>query len=51
MDFFKRYEEMGEIFKPENVMHKNAIRVNTLKIKEEDLIKRLKKRKIKLEKI
>ncbi|MFP4567899.1 MAG: NOL1/NOP2/sun family putative RNA methylase [Candidatus Woesearchaeota archaeon] len=51
MDFLKRYEEMGEIFEPENIIQKKALRVNTLKITETDLIKRLKKRKIKLEKI
>ncbi len=42
---------MGVSFKSENVQHKQALRVNTLKIRDEDLIKRLKKKKVKLEKI
>ncbi len=51
MDFLKRYEDMGEIFDPLQVEVKQTIRINTLKINEEDLIKRLKKRKVKLKKI
>jgi NOL1/NOP2/sun family putative RNA methylase len=51
MDFLKRYEEMGEVFEPEEVKIKQALRVNTLKITEDELIKRLKTKGIKLEKI
>ena len=51
MDFLKRYEEMGELFEPKNVELKKAIRINTLKITEQEIIKRLKKKGVKLEKI
>ena len=51
MDFFKRYEEMGEVFDPLQVAHKSALRINTLKISEAQLVKRLKKRGVSLEKI
>ena len=51
MDFLKRYESMGETFEPGEVKLRKAIRINTLKISEEELVKRLKKKKVKLEKI
>ena len=51
MDFLKKYEDMGEIFIPEEVKHKNAFRINTLKISKDELISRLKKKKVKIEKI
>jgi NOL1/NOP2/sun family putative RNA methylase len=52
MNFFlKRYKEMGRELDPEKISIKQSIRVNTLKISEEELIPRLKKKKIKLKKI
>lgn len=51
MDFLKRYAEMGETFNPDDVKQKQALRINTLKIKEDDLLKRLKKKGVSLEKI
>ena len=49
--FLKRYKELGHDIDPSKITLKQAIRVNTLKISEEDLIKRLTKKKIKLKKI
>ncbi|MBU0667087.1 MAG: RsmB/NOP family class I SAM-dependent RNA methyltransferase [Nanoarchaeota archaeon] len=49
--FLRRYEELGEKFSPDNISLKKSLRVNTLKISTEKLISRLKKNKIKLEKI
>lgn len=51
MDFLSRYEEMGETFDPKRIKIKKALRVNTLKISEKEIISRLQKKKIKLEKI
>lgn len=51
MDFLSRYESMGETFNPSLVKPRKALRVNTLKIKEDELITRLKKKKVKLQKI
>ncbi|MCC7575020.1 RsmB/NOP family class I SAM-dependent RNA methyltransferase [Candidatus Woesearchaeota archaeon] len=51
MDFLKKYELMGETFNPEKTKQKKALRINTLKITEQELIKRLTKKKVKLEKI
>ena len=47
--FVSRYENLG--WKYENVEPKQAIRINTINAKEEDIIKRLKLLGIKLEKI
>ena len=45
MNFFlKRYKEQGHDIDPENIELKRSIRVNTLKISEAELIKRLKNR-------
>ena len=46
--FLKRYRDMGHEFDPEKIAIKQSIRVNTLKISEDDLIPRLKKKKVKL---
>jgi len=51
MDFFKRYEEMGVVFNFKEVIIRQALRVNTLKISEKDLVKRLKSKNVVLEKI
>jgi NOL1/NOP2/sun family putative RNA methylase len=52
MNFFlKRYKELGHDIDPEKIILKQSIRVNTLKISEEDLVKRLKQKKIKIKKI
>jgi NOL1/NOP2/sun family putative RNA methylase len=48
--FLKRYKQLGEDINP-NIKIKPSIRINTLKIGENELIKRLKKEKITLEKI
>ncbi|MBN2052377.1 RsmB/NOP family class I SAM-dependent RNA methyltransferase [Candidatus Woesearchaeota archaeon] len=40
-DFLERYKQLGEEFIPENVKQKPAIRVNTLKIKDAELMERL----------
>ena len=47
--FVSRYEELG--WKYENVKPKQALRINTINTKEDDIIKRLKSLGIKLEKI
>ncbi|MBC8495511.1 RsmB/NOP family class I SAM-dependent RNA methyltransferase [archaeon] len=49
--FLRRYEELGEIFAPEEFVLKKSLRVNTLKNSDSVLIERLKKEKIKLVKI
>ena len=49
-DFFKRYESQGQIV-DFNVDTRKALRVNTLKISEEELVSRLKNNGVKLEKI
>lgn len=51
MDLLKRYSDFGEEFKPSEIKIKKSLRVNTIKISEEELIKRLKAKKIKLEKV
>lgn len=51
MRILQRYKELGFEFKPENVVIKDALRINTLKIKEESLIQRLKEKKVTLQKI
>ncbi|MFC1690558.1 NOL1/NOP2/sun family putative RNA methylase [Nanoarchaeota archaeon] len=52
MNFFlNRYKELGQEIKPEEIELRQSIRANTLKIKEKELIERLTKNKIKLEKI
>jgi len=47
----KRYVKLGETFDPATVKLESSLRVNTLRIKEEDLVLRLEKKRIKLEKI
>jgi len=47
----KRYSELGEKFKPSEIELKKSLRINTLKISENKLIKRLEKKGVKLEKI
>jgi NOL1/NOP2/sun family putative RNA methylase len=51
MNFITRYEELGQRFSPSSVVVKKAIRINTLKINELELKKRLEKNGVKLEKI
>ncbi|MFA6073494.1 MAG: NOL1/NOP2/sun family putative RNA methylase [Candidatus Woesearchaeota archaeon] len=50
MNFITRYEELGQKFLAREVQTKKSIRVNTLKISEFELIKRLRKNGVKLEK-
>jgi len=40
-DFLDRYKELGEDFNPEEIKVKNSLRINTLKIKDDELIKRI----------
>jgi NOL1/NOP2/sun family putative RNA methylase len=49
--FLKRYKEWGNEFDPANVKVKPALRVNTLKITEEELVKKLKGKGVKLSKV
>ncbi len=49
--FLKRYKEWGNDFDPANVKVKPALRVNTLKITEEELVKRLKAKGVRLQKV
>lgn len=49
--FLKRYRQHGHDFDPAALVLKRALRVNTNKIDEETLVKRLIRKKIKLEKI
>ncbi|MGE0793183.1 MAG: RsmB/NOP family class I SAM-dependent RNA methyltransferase [Candidatus Woesearchaeota archaeon] len=50
--FLERYKKLGMEFNPEEFMNlKNSLRINTLRIDENQLIVRLKKQKVKLEKI
>jgi tRNA (cytosine40_48-C5)-methyltransferase len=51
MNFISRYEELGQTFDFRKITLRKSLRVNTLKIKEEELKKRLLKNGIKLEKI
>jgi tRNA (cytosine40_48-C5)-methyltransferase len=51
MNFLARYEELGQKFNPNEVTVKKAIRVNTLKIEESELRKRLLKKGVKLTKV
>lgn len=52
MNFFlKRYKELGHDIDPAKIKLKQSIRINTLKISEKELITRLKRNKIRLNKI
>ncbi len=51
MKLLKRYSLLGEKFVPEEILVRDALRVNTLKIREEELVERLKAKKVGLEKI
>ncbi|MEK6963433.1 MAG: RsmB/NOP family class I SAM-dependent RNA methyltransferase [Nanoarchaeota archaeon] len=52
MNFFlNRYKQLGADFDPETIEIRPSLRVNTLKIQEEEIVKRLKKEGVKLEKI
>jgi NOL1/NOP2/sun family putative RNA methylase len=49
--FLKRYSELGHDIDPEKIILKQSIRSNTLKLPEQALVDRLKKKKIRLKKI
>jgi NOL1/NOP2/sun family putative RNA methylase len=52
MNFFlKRYKDLGHDIDPEKISIKQSIRFNTLKISEQELIKRLREKNIRLTKI
>ncbi|MGV8168638.1 MAG: NOL1/NOP2/sun family putative RNA methylase [Candidatus Nanoarchaeia archaeon] len=51
MNFLSRYEQLGEKFFPKEVKLRKALRINTLKISEKELVSRLTKKGVKLEKI
>ena len=46
--FIERYKQLGEEFNPEEIKLKHALRVNTLKMKDAELIKRLNARLTKI---
>ncbi len=46
--FLERYKQLGEEFNPEEIKLKHALRVNTLKMKDAELIKRLNARLTKI---
>jgi NOL1/NOP2/sun family putative RNA methylase len=49
--FLRRYQELGETFDPETIELRPSIRINKLKISDEEVLKRLKQEGVKLEKI
>ncbi|MBU0461123.1 MAG: RsmB/NOP family class I SAM-dependent RNA methyltransferase [Nanoarchaeota archaeon] len=49
--FLERYKKLGQDIDPNEIKIKPSLRVNTLKINESDLIRRLKNKKVRLEKI
>jgi NOL1/NOP2/sun family putative RNA methylase len=49
--FLERYSKIGQSFDPKSVHVSQAIRINTLKIKADDLLKRLEKEKVMLTKV
>jgi len=49
--FLKRYKELGHALIPESIELKKAIRVNTLKIPEKELVALLKRKNVQLKKI
>lgn len=49
--FLHRYERLGEVFDPSVVRLRSSLRVNTLRISEEELVSRLKQKGVRLEKI
>ena len=51
MSLLSRYADLGQSFTPSDVMIKNALRINTLKITEKELVARLMKKGVLLEKI
>ncbi len=51
MNFIARYEELGQSFDFRKITLRRSLRINALKIKEDELKKRLLKNEIKLEKI
>ena len=50
-EFLERYKELGQIIVPEKISTQQAIRINTLKIEAEEIIKRLKRENVNLVKI
>lgn len=51
MDFLERYEQLGQNIVPEKIKIPQTIRINTLKIKPEILLKRLKRENVNLVKV
>ena len=52
MNFFlNRYKQLGADFDPKKIEVRHSLRINTLKINEEQLIERLKKERVMLEKV
>lgn len=49
--FLRRYENFGQIIKPKDIVLTPSLRVNTLKIKKEELVERLTAKRIKLDEI
>jgi len=51
LDILKRYSDLGETFAPESIKVRRSLRINTLKITPEELIKRMSAKNVKFEKI
>ncbi len=52
MNFFlNRYKQLGAEFEPRKILIRPSLRVNTLKIQENELINRLKRERVRLEKV
>lgn len=51
MNFLKRYSELGVSFDPTKIVLRKCLRINTLKISSDLLVRRLKKKKVFLEKV
>ena len=49
--FLQRYKELGQDIDPAKIKHRSSLRINTLKIRPNELIKILEKKKVKLKKI
>jgi len=49
--FLERYEKMGQKIDPASITMRKALRINTLKISKEELVRRLSLKKVKLQRI
>jgi NOL1/NOP2/sun family putative RNA methylase len=51
MNILRRYKELGQDFSPSSIKIAQTLRVNTLKIKNDELVKRMKSKEVTLQKI